>query len=87
MTVDNGIQSAHPTVGGRELKLQFIEISSDEALIWICVKMLGLLVNWGNYKREINQSARIAEVATPLNISYLFKSGCPTLKDTNKNLR
>jgi len=33
MTVVNRIQSAHPTVGGRELKLQFIKISSDEALI------------------------------------------------------
>ena len=33
MTVGNGIQSAHPTVGGREIKLQFIKISSDEALI------------------------------------------------------
>jgi len=40
MTVGNGIQLAHPTVGGREIKLQFIKISSDEALIWIWIYIL-----------------------------------------------
>jgi len=74
MTVGNGIQSAHPTVGGRELKLQFIIVSSDEALIQIWVTIL--VCRWFNYKREKNnQRARIAEVVTPLNNPYLFKSG------------
>jgi len=47
MTVGNGIQSAHPTVGGREIQMQFIKLSSNEALLYIWVKILGLLVNWG----------------------------------------
>jgi len=76
MTVGDGIQSAHPTVGGREIKLQFIKISSDEDLIWIWWKILCLSVNWVNYKREkSNRRARFAEVVTPLNNSYSFKSG------------
>ena len=35
MAVGNGIQSAHPTVGGRETRMQFVKLSSNEALVYI----------------------------------------------------